>query len=39
MHRASVSLLASLVLVAANRALAGESPYNPGAPSNALHVR
>jgi hypothetical protein len=34
MNRVSVSLLTSLVLAATLPALAGESPYNPGAPSN-----
>lgn len=38
MHRKSVSLLSSLALVA-SAALAGESPYRPGAPSNAEVLR
>ena len=35
MHRATMSLLGSLILVAAIPTLAGESPYNPGAASTA----
>ena len=34
MHHASVALLPSLLLLVALPAHAGESPYNPGAPSN-----